>query len=450
MMLRELFRIERVEYRRGGRKRLASVSLRLFEGETLGVLGRHGSGAGSLARVLAGEAEPDAGAFFWENAPISSAKLARRVALIEGRSRLTPGLSLCENLFAAAPPDEKGRLIYHRRRCEKQCAALLARFGLDTDQACRVEKLPLSRQHILLSLRLMLTGRSALVLREIAAEYTQSERLDLLAHLRRLNEAGVSVIYTTSHWDSIVEQLPRLAVIRDGRCAKVFWDVNRTRELANAYVYGRIDDLRGKNVDGPRGGEAEAPLCELCGLSLRRGAFIGIFDSDGSSAKFVERLSEQARERNVSPALIRSNAFQDDWVKSFSLADNLLMPIAGRVGNRIGCIEKRVKRTLLLECCESLELSRDTMHMPMAALPREARIRLLFYRWRLRKPSFCLLVNPTMECSPSECEILHDEVVRVLDGGMPVIYISTSFRDIHRLTTRPLQIHRGEIGEVST
>lgn len=439
----ELLRTEGLEYRQAGFKQLAGAGLRLMESETLGVVGRRGSGITSLTRILAGELPPSAGTIFLHNRPADAEQLARQVALIRRESRLVPSLTLSENLFVPPPAGSPARL-FSARRLAARCKAHLDELGLALTPASPVDKLTPAQHHLLLMTKLALTGRGVLVLYNIAAEYTAAERETLLAHLHRMNRAGMSLVYAVHRWDSVLAGLDRVTILRDGRCVKTFWDGSQSREVVHNFIYGYVGDSGSQPLDTPVPPGA-APLFTLAGLPLYKGGFTGIFDSDGTSGQLERTLLEQAREQKRPVAVIRSNSIHADWVAGLSVLDNLLLPISKRVSNPLGRISAKVQQVLAQECCEVLGLSRDSLALPVAALPRRDLIRLLFYRWKQRHPAVYLLQNPALELDIAEREVLQQELRGVLETGKPVLYLSTSLQDVHRLARQPLQLSEGSL-----
>ena len=80
-----LLRLDKVSLAYGSRPLLDQVSLRLDEGEHVGLIGRNGEGKSSLLRLVRQEAEPDAGSL-WVKPGARVAHLAQDVVLLSGET----------------------------------------------------------------------------------------------------------------------------------------------------------------------------------------------------------------------------------------------------------------------------------------------------------------------------------------------------------------------------
>jgi heme exporter protein A len=107
-----LLRTERLSCRRGERPVFAGIDVALGSGAALLLAGANGSGKSSLLRLLAGLLPAEAGAIYWNDAPVAADPEAHRarLAFIGHRDAVKPGMSVAENIecWAAlyrAPPN---------------------------------------------------------------------------------------------------------------------------------------------------------------------------------------------------------------------------------------------------------------------------------------------------------------------------------------------------------
>ena len=101
---------------------LDNVSLELYPGEVLALVGENGAGKSTLLRVMNGDYQPDRGSMKYQGEPVvfpsPAAARAMGVRIISQEPEVLPDVSVAENIYlgeAAAPLWAGGRLETHLR-----------------------------------------------------------------------------------------------------------------------------------------------------------------------------------------------------------------------------------------------------------------------------------------------------------------------------------------------
>ncbi len=107
-----LLEIETLEVRHGALTAVRGVSLSVDEGSVLALVGANGAGKTTLLRAVAGAHRPQSGRVRFDGADVTGLPAHRRVklgiALVPEGRRLFPGLTVEENLQAAAGKGRSG------------------------------------------------------------------------------------------------------------------------------------------------------------------------------------------------------------------------------------------------------------------------------------------------------------------------------------------------------
>ena len=129
-----LLEVDRVSKRFPGVDALSAVSLELFPGEVLAVIGENGAGKSTLMKILAGIQTPDGGEIRIDGRAqrIESVHDATRlgIALIHQELNLCNNLDVASNIFLGREPRRFG-LLQHRK-IQHDGQAILESIGLAT------------------------------------------------------------------------------------------------------------------------------------------------------------------------------------------------------------------------------------------------------------------------------------------------------------------------------
>lgn len=215
---------------RWGRERewapaLDGVSLELWPGEILGLIGRSGSGKSTLARVLLGLETPDEGEVTFDGRPLGSLsdpeqrRLRREVQVVfqDPHASLDPRQSVGGIL---AEPLAVHRLVPRGER-RSRGKVLLGEVGLPTDDAV-LDRLPRAlsggeRQRVALA-RALASGPRALILDEPVSALDVSVRGQVLNVLLELRErAGLAMLLIAHDVRLVARLCGRVAVMAGGR-----------------------------------------------------------------------------------------------------------------------------------------------------------------------------------------------------------------------------------------
>ncbi|HWT23277.1 MAG TPA: ABC transporter ATP-binding protein [Solirubrobacteraceae bacterium] len=224
------FAVEGVAMSFGATVVLRDVSLRVAEGEAIGIVGPNGAGKSTLLDIITGEKRAKAGHVWLKDQDITHLSAQRRCALGLGRSHQIPrpfgGLTVLENALVGAfrGSDLKGS--------DAANAAVLAleRVGLLDKANLNAENLGLLDRKRLELARALATSPSVLLLDEIAGGLTDPESVSLVALLKELHGSGVTILWVEHVLRALVQLVDRVAalalgeIIADGPPAEVMSD----------------------------------------------------------------------------------------------------------------------------------------------------------------------------------------------------------------------------------
>jgi branched-chain amino acid transport system ATP-binding protein len=202
----------------GALKVIDDLSVRLDAGEALGVVGPNGAGKTTMLQLAAGQLRPDAGRVRLEGRDVTDLPARTRCQLGMAVTSQVPhpfvGMTVYENVLVGAT---FGRTAGADGDPHQASLAALEAVEL-TGRANRLAgTLPLLELKRLELARALATGPRVLLLDEIAGGLTEAEVHQLVATIRRLRGAGVSIVWIEHIVHALLSVVDRIVAINFGR-----------------------------------------------------------------------------------------------------------------------------------------------------------------------------------------------------------------------------------------
>lgn len=192
-----LLRVDGVSKRFGGFAALSDVDLQVTQNERLGLIGPNGSGKTTLINCISGLLKLDAGSITFDGDEISGMAAYRRTRLGIARSFQLPlpfrSMTVLENLIVPL------EYVTHRGLPQavdlrEEASRILEQMGLAEKADTIATSLTQVDLRKLELARAIATRPRLLISDEAMAGLSSAEVQDVLAILRKLNEAGITVI----------------------------------------------------------------------------------------------------------------------------------------------------------------------------------------------------------------------------------------------------------------
>jgi ABC-type branched-subunit amino acid transport system ATPase component len=201
-----ILKLDGVGHRFGGFTVLRSVTLSVPDGGLIGLIGPNGSGKTTLFNIISGYLPLQTGMIEFRGHPLTTQSVPGRNRSGMVRTFQTPKIfermSVLENIMVGACKITRTGMIQdllrlpHARGEMRQIRSLAERvageFGLAGDLPART--LPAGQRRILEIARALVGGPKLLMLDEPSAGLNREEMQQLIAAIRRINEAGLAVL----------------------------------------------------------------------------------------------------------------------------------------------------------------------------------------------------------------------------------------------------------------
>ena len=197
---------------RKGKKILEDVTLDVESGTVMGLLGPNGAGKTTLIRLVAGLARPDAGTIHvcGEDAAKRSVRFRRLIGLVPQENTLESELTVGESLLAYAR-------LYGINDAKEMVHQTAERYHLSDFLDKRPEEISGGMKRRAVIARAAMTDPAVLLLDEPSAGLDPDLRHEVWALIRKLRDAGKTLLLTTHYMEEAERLCGRIAFLRAGR-----------------------------------------------------------------------------------------------------------------------------------------------------------------------------------------------------------------------------------------
>ena len=209
---------------------LDGVSLELYPGEVLAIIGDNGAGKSTLIKCLTGAEIPDEGEIFLDGKPVDFKRpqdaRAAGIETVYQNLAVSPALDVAANLFLGREERKKGILgsvfrVVDQKGMRQKARDELKALGISTlqDVTVPVENLSGGQRQAVAVARAAAFGSKVVVLDEPTAALGVRESNQVLELIRNLRDRGIPVILISHNMPHVFDVADRIHIQRLGKRA---------------------------------------------------------------------------------------------------------------------------------------------------------------------------------------------------------------------------------------
>lgn len=459
------------------------ISLVVEPGQIHALLGENGAGKSTLMNVLFGLYQADEGEILLDDerqhftGPGDA--MAAGIGMVHQHFMLIPVFTVAENVMLGHEPARFGILDMDSAR--KRVREISERFGFDIDPDALVENLPVGVQQRVEIVKALSREAKVLVLDEPTAVLTPQETDELMGTMRRLADAGTSIVFITHKLREVKAVADVITVIRLGKVVGDAKPSAPTGELASMMV-GRDVDLTVTKAAAKPGRKAlvvkNLTLFDQTGRTLLDDISFEIAEGEilavagvqgngqteltetimglhhkvhGSITLYGEELAH-ASVRDVLDAgvgYVPEDRKKDGLVPEFTVAENLMLDrsLSGPFTQGPN-INFRYRDEFADRAIDEFDVRTPGASTFVGQLSGGNQQKVVLARELSRELKLLVAAQPTRGVDVGSIEFIHERIVAARDSGVPVLIISTELDEVLALADRIAVMYHGRIVDI--
>ena len=457
---------------------LSNVSFTVGQAEVVALIGENGAGKSTLMKTLGGVHQPDEGDIFFDGKKVAINKVADAIALgigfVHQELNVLDNLDVAANVFLGREPLVGGPLrLVDQRRMWTESETYLKRLGLAISPKTLVRELSIAQQQMVEIAKALSQKARVIIMDEPTSSLTLTETDRLLATIKDLRTAGVSVIYISHRLGEIEQIADRAVALRDGRNAGELarGDIRHEkmvslmvgRKLEDLFVQGKGPQKRGYfQVEGLRTPyrphhqiSFEVASGEILGFAGLVGAgrsevAQAIFGVEPSLEGRVRLGGQELKIRNAREAidagiyLVPEDRRHTGLITSMTIRENITLPGLKRYSPGMLISHAREEEVSKREVA-ALRVKTPSIETRAMNLSGGNQQKVVLCKWLSLTPKLMIFDEPTRGIDVGAKAEIYRLMRELADRGVAIIMISSDMEEVLGVSDRVAVMHEGDL-----
>jgi rhamnose transport system ATP-binding protein len=456
-----------------GVKALDQVSIRLYSGQVIALIGENGAGKSTLVKILTGIYRPSEGEILLDGRPVqftgAQAAIDAGVTAIHQETVLFDELTVGENIFLGhAPRTRFGTIDW--RTINARSRDLLRQLESEIDPTIRLKDLSIAQRHLVAIARALSVEARIVIMDEPTAALSRKEIDDLFRIVEGLKRQGKAILFISHKFDELYEIAENFAVFRDGKAV----GHGRLRETPQAEI---VRMMVGRDVHDafPKTAveigrtvlsvERYSHPTEFRDISfeLKRGEILGVYGLIGAGrSELCQSLFGITRPstgqlalegktveiRSPRDAIAAGIVYVPEERGRHGLAlpmpiyQNMSLPSLAKT-SRSGFLKAANELKLARQYAERLDLRAAALSVPVGTLSGGNQQKVVIGKWLATQPKVIILDEPTKGIDIGSKAAVHGFISELASQGLSIIMVSSELPEILGMSDRIMVMREG-------
>lgn len=466
-----------------GVKALDRVSFSIKNGEIHGFIGENGAGKSTLIKICVGLYKSDSGKILLDgeetifNNPVDSEKAGIRVVHQDVSRILCLNLSVADNIFLGPNLERRGLFFLNRKKMNHKANEVLNRLRIGLDPELRVKDISPALQQLTLIARAFYLKAKIIIMDEPTTALSSKEIDFLFKIIKKMKEEGTTFLFVSHKLNEIIEISNRITVLRDGK----YIETVNTKDIdiltLSSMMIGKSElkkkldaeikshlfqkanvilEVKSLNSKKLKLEDITFKLFkgEILGIAGLLGSgrtellniLFGISSYDGGNIIFNNKIvnfknSRQAIRSGI--GLITEERIMALF-NNLNLNDNIVPVIIDQLA-RWGWIDNRKYTDLAKKYKELFEISAPSIKTSILSLSGGNQQKTIISRWLAANIKILLCDEPTKGIDVGSKMEIRRKMLDLSNSGVSIIYVSSEFDELLKISDRIIIISRGKI-----
>jgi simple sugar transport system ATP-binding protein len=450
------------------------VSLEIFPGEVIALLGENGAGKTTLSKMLYGLYQPDSGEINIQGQHVRlrspADSINQGIGFVSQHFALVPSLSVAENIVLG----REGSSLLNLGEINQRITNLAKRFSMQVKPEVKVSRLSVGEQQRIEILKALYRDCRLLILDEPTAVLTPQDTEQLFSTLRMLQARGLAVIIITHKLEEALSISQRVAVLRHGKLVGVLHTKDTTKEELTRLMVGR-NAIKVSSDASPHSGNKILELTDISykdkrglgllnkvSLSLHQGEVLGIAAVAGNGqSELIHILSGMLQPSSGSiiykgqsvilnpqqTSQLGIGRIPEERLKAvvgeLSVAENLVLEELYRV-TQGGTLKHRRMLELAKKRIEDFQIKANPQDK-IRTLSGGNIQKVILARTLAKNPEVIIAAQPTRGLDVGASQYVHQKLLEQKVRGAAILLTSEDLDELLRLSDRIIVMYQGAI-----
>jgi len=473
-----IVKLERISKHFPGVQALNQISLNIFPGEILAIVGENGAGKSTLINILSGVLQPDEGkiTYLGETIEIINPYISQKlgISVVYQELSLCPNLNIAENISLLTISDQSNLAFVNKIEVLENAKRVLSQLGLEKiSLTTHVRDLSIAKQQLIEIAKAISINSKLLILDEPNSALSEEDNKHLFKVIKDLKEKGVSIVYVSHHLEEVINLADRIIVLRDGKYIDSLDANNATIDKLIEKVAGRAIENLYQNV--AEDNTSEDIVFEVKGLSYEdkvqdisfkahKGEILGIAGlPDSGKDELIECLFGLRKYRgdilingkviyiksptdaiNNGFALVPANRREVGAILSMNAKDNIIASDLEEL-NRFGFLDIKNIEVVSKSFVQEFSIKISSLAQVMRTISGGNQQKIILSRGLATNPVLLLLHEPTRGIDVGAKAEIYKILHKLTKKGATIIIVSSELTELIAQCNTILVMYNGKI-----
>ena len=454
---------------------LGGVSLKIFPGEVVALIGENGAGKSTLMKTLGGLVQPDEGEILVDGKPtaISSVSIASQlgIALIHQELNTLDNIDVAGNVFLGREPSKFG--LIDRQKMRADAKELLTRLGLPISVDTNLQQLSLAQKQMVEIAKALSQNARVLIMDEPTSSLTLTETEQLLKIVDDLRKQGVGIVYISHRLAEVKEIADRVVAMRDGQNAGELDSSEITHDRMVKMMVGRdldravaaVETLAGSDRLVVQGLRTRRYPSKEVSFEVRSGeifclaGLVGagrtevvqtIFGTDPTVGGHIVLDGNKVTPNRPQIAiqagicLVPEDRRSVGLIVEWSVKNNITLPGLNDFA-QFGLINRSKESEAASSQSKTLGVKTPNIDALVFNLSGGNQQKVVVGKWMLQNPKVLILDEPTRGVDVGAKAEIYHLMRNLTDQGVSIIMVSSDMEEVLGVSDRIAVMHEGSI-----